>query len=201
MNSIYELEKLVSSCSESDSETSSLHEEETTFIVREACSCDPIVVEFGKKTGSQDVCKKEERSCFNNLENGNEEKQRDNPWRNQKASIESPISETRNPLEDQPCTPSEGLREMFTKSPDNTHDGLNPLLTDLKMENPEESLQSSSTDNVSEIQVETSPKVRNDKKFEKTVALNSKLQNFGRKDMKEIQKNIQKWHQKFNRPS
>jgi len=88
MNSI---EKLVSNCSESDSETSFPHEEETTFIVREACSCDPIVVEFGKKTGSEDVFKKEERSCFNNLEYGNEEKQSDNPWRNQKAPIERPI--------------------------------------------------------------------------------------------------------------
>jgi len=77
---------------------------------------------------------------------------------------------------------------MFTKSPNNIHDGLDPLLTDMKMENPEESLQSSATDKVSETQVKTSPKVRNDEQFEKTVALNSELQNFGRKDIKEIQK-------------
>jgi len=75
---------------------------------------------------------------------------------------------------------------MFTKSPNNIHDGLDPLLTDLKLENPEESLQSSSTDKVSETQVKTSPKVRNEKQFEKAVALNSELQNFGRKDIKEI---------------
>jgi len=111
--------------------------------VREACSCDPIVVELGKKTGSQDVCKKEERSCFNNLEYGNEEKQRDNPWRNQKAPIESPILETRNPLEEQPCTPSEGLREMFTKSQGSNQNDQDSL-TDLNVGNLEESQQSSS---------------------------------------------------------
>ena len=69
----------------------------------------------------------------------------------------------------------------------------------MKIENLEESLQGSSTDKVSETQAKTSPKVRNDKKVEKTVALNSELQNFGRKDMKEVHKNIQKLYQKFNR--
>jgi len=157
------------------------------------------MVAIGKKTERQDVCNEVERSRFNSFEGCSKKEQRNHPWQHRNAPTESPIPETKDPLDEQRCNPSEGLNKMLTESQGNIPDGQDPLLTDLKMENLKESLQGSSTDKVSETQAKTSPKVRNDKKFEKTVALNSELQNFGRKDMKEIQKSIQKLYQKFNR--
>jgi len=198
VNSVYDLERLISNFSGSDSAISSLYEEETTPIRREACSDEAIMVAIGRKTERQDVCNEGERSCFNSVEGCSKKEQRNNPCQHRK-STESPIPEPKDPLDEQRCNPSEGLNEMLTDSQENIPDGQDPLLTDLRMENLEESLQSSSSDKVSETQAKISPKVWNDKKVEKTVALNSELQNFGRKDMKEVQKSIQKLYQKFNR--
>ena len=173
MNSVYDLERLFSNCSGSDLEISSLYEEETTLIRWEACSDEAIMVDIGKKTEGQDVCNEVERSCFNSVEGCSKKEQRNHPCQHRNAPTESPIPEPKNPLDEQLCHPSEGLNEMLTESQGNILDGRDPLLTDLKMENLEESLQGSSTDKVSEIQAKTSPKVRNDKKVEKTVPSNS----------------------------
>jgi len=63
VNSVYDLKRLISNCSGSDSEISSLYEEETTLIRREACSDEAIMVTIGKKTERQDDCNEVERSC------------------------------------------------------------------------------------------------------------------------------------------
>jgi len=63
MNSVCELEKLDSNYSESNFELSSLYEEETTFIIREACSDEPIVVTIGKQSENQNAYNEEEQNC------------------------------------------------------------------------------------------------------------------------------------------
>jgi len=50
VNSVYDLERLISNCSGSDSEISPLYEEETTLIRREACFNEANMVFIGKKT-------------------------------------------------------------------------------------------------------------------------------------------------------
>jgi len=101
MNNVCELEKLHSNYSESDFELSSLYEEETTFTIREACSDEPIAVTIGKQSENQNACN-EEQNCLNQFECCSKNEQHDDPWPNQKAPTESPISETKDPLDEQP---------------------------------------------------------------------------------------------------
>ena len=100
MNIVYYLERLIN-CSGSDSEISSLYKEETALIRREACSDKANMVSIGKKTERQDVCNEEELSCFNSVEGCSKKEQRNQPCQHQKVAIESPILETRIPLEEE----------------------------------------------------------------------------------------------------
>ena len=67
MNSIYELEKLVSNCSVADYETSSMPEAETTFVKPKARSDDQIVVTVGTKNGNQNAYHNQRRNCLENM--------------------------------------------------------------------------------------------------------------------------------------
>jgi len=63
MNSVYELENLISMCSDSDSKLSSSYEEKNTFIMQEACSDEPITETIGKQIENQNAHNEEEQSC------------------------------------------------------------------------------------------------------------------------------------------
>jgi len=66
------------------------------------------------------------------------------------------------------------------------------LLADLNVGNLEEFLQSFSTEKFPEIQSKTSLKVSDDNTIEKMVVLNDELQKSRTKDIKEVQKSMQR---------
>jgi len=86
VNSVYDLERLISNCSGSESEISSLYEEETTLIRQEACSDEAKMVSIGKKTERQDVCNEKERSCINSVVGCSKKEQRNHPCQHPKSS-------------------------------------------------------------------------------------------------------------------
>jgi len=85
MNSIYELEKLVSNCSlTDDSDTSPMHEAETTLIIPKARSDDQTVVTVGTKNGNQNAYHDERPNSLENMKYFSKEKQYNDPLQNQK---------------------------------------------------------------------------------------------------------------------
>jgi len=175
MNSVYELKNLISNCSESDSELSSLCEGETTFIRREACSDESIVVTIGKQIENQNAYTEEEQNCLNNFEYCSKNEHHDDPWSNQKTSTESSISEIKNPLDKQLHNLSEELKEPLTENQDNIRDDQDSLLADSNVGKLKESLQNSPTEKVSKIQCKILPKVSNDNTIVQMVVLSDKL--------------------------
>jgi len=190
MNSVYELEKLVSNCSVANVDTSSMYETETTFVTPKARSDDQIVVTVGTKNGNQNAYHDERHNCSENMKYFSKEKQRNDPLQINKEPAECLISEVKNSSGEQPCGTSEELNDIITIGQDNIHDGQDFLLTDVNIVNLEESLQSSSIEKVPKSQGKTSPKVSNDKEIEKIATLKNDSQNFGKKDMTEFRKRI-----------
>jgi len=118
--------------------------------------------------------------------------QHGDPWPNQKAPIENPISQTKDPVDEQPHNLINELNELLTENQDNIQDDQDSLLADLNVGNLEEFLQSFSTEKFPEIQSKTSLKVSDDNTIEKMVVLNDELQKSRTKDIKEVQKSMQR---------
>jgi len=197
-HSVYELEKLVSNRSVADSETSSMHEAETTFIIPKGLFGDQSVPIVEMKIGNQNAYGEEGQNNLDNMKCFRKEEQCNDPLPNQKKLTEGLIWEVKDTLDEHPHGSSEELKEIITISQGNIHDGQDFLLTDVSIVNLEESLQSSLTDKVSKTQGKTSPKVSNDKKVERIVILNNDLQKFGKKNMTELRNIIQNLQQEFN---
>jgi len=84
MNSAYKLEKLVSNCSVANSETSSIHETEITFVTLKAHPDDQTVIIIGTKNGNQNAYQDEKPNCLENMKYVNKEKPCHDPLQNQK---------------------------------------------------------------------------------------------------------------------
>jgi len=179
MNSVYDLEKLISNCSDSDSELSSLYERKTTFIMREACSNEPITVTIGKQIENQNAHNEEEQSCLNNCECCSTNERHDDLWPNQKAHTD--LSETKDPLDEQPLNQLKESNELPTENQDNIQNDQDSLLADLNVGNLEKSLLSSVTENVSKIQGKILSKVSKDNTVVKMEVLKNELQKSRRK--------------------
>ena len=198
MNSVYELERLVSNCSVSNAETSSMYETETTFVIPKACSDDRTVIIVGTKNGHQNAYQVERPNCLQYMKNFTKEKPYNDPLQNQKEPTESLISEVKNPLDEQLHGPSEESNKNITEDQDNIHDGQDFLLTNVTLVNLEESLQSSLIEKVPNSQGKTSPKVSNDKKTKRTATSKNDSQNFGKKNTTEFRKRTQNLQREFN---
>jgi len=138
MNSIYELENLVSNCSVANSVTSSTHKTEITFVTLKAHPDDQTVIIIGTKNGNHNVYQDEKPNC---LENMNKEKPCHDPLQNQKEPIERLISEVKNPLDEQLHGPSEESNKNLAVDQDKIHDGQDSLLMNVNFVNLEESPQ------------------------------------------------------------
>jgi len=169
MNSVYELEKLVSNCSVADADTSSMNEIETTLLTPKARSDDQTVGTVGTKNGNQnhDAYHDERPNCFENMKYFSKEKPYNDSLQNQKEPTERLISEVKNLSYKQSCGTSEELTESINASQNNIHDGQDSLLTDVSNGNLEESLQSSSIESFPKTQGKTSLKISNDEKSKK----------------------------------
>jgi len=88
MNSVYELEKLVSNCAVADSETFSMHAVEITFVTPKARSDDQTMVTVGTKNGNQNACHDERHNCLENMKYFSKEKQHNDHLQNQKEPTE-----------------------------------------------------------------------------------------------------------------
>jgi len=83
-NSVYELKKLVSNCSVANSGTSSIHEEETTFVTPKARSDDQTEITVETKNGNQNVYHDEKPNRLENMKCFSKEEQYNNLLQNQK---------------------------------------------------------------------------------------------------------------------
>ena len=182
MNSVYELEQLVSNYSVDNSETSSIHETDITVLTLKAHPDDQTVIIVGTKNGNQNSYQDEIPNCLENMKYVNKEKPYHDPLQNQKEPTVRLISEVKNPLDEQPYGPSEGSNKNLTVGQDNIRDGQDFLLMNVNLVNLKESLQSSSTEKVPKSTGKTSTKVRKDKEIEKGTTSKKGWQNLAETD-------------------
>jgi len=67
MNSVYELEKLVSTCSTANSKRSSIHEAGITFVTPKTRPDDQTVVTVGTKNGNQNAYQEEKPNYLESI--------------------------------------------------------------------------------------------------------------------------------------
>jgi len=123
MNSVYELEQLVSNYSVDNSETFSTQETEITVVTLKAHPDDQTVIIVGTKNGNQNAYQDEKPNCLENMKYVNKEKPYHDLLQNQKEPTERSIPEVKNPLDEQPHGPSEGSNKNPTVDQDNIRDG------------------------------------------------------------------------------
>ena len=182
MNSVYELEKLVSNCSVTNSETSSTHETEITVVTLKAHPDDQTVIIVGTKNGDPNDYQDEKSNCLENMKYINKEKPYREPLQNQKGPTVRLISEVKNPLDEQPYGPSEGSNKNLNVNQDNIRDGQDFLLMNVNLANPEESLQDTSIEKAPKSAGKTSTKVSTDKEIEKNATSRKDWPNLGETD-------------------
>jgi len=161
VNSVSDLEKLISNCSVVNSETSSTHETEIT-VVRD----DQTVIIIGTKNGDQNADQEEKPKCLENMKHTNKEKSYHDLLQNQKEPLECAISEVENPLDEQPHGPSEELDKNLAVDQDKIQNGQDFLPMKVNLINLEESLQNSLIEKVPKSPGKTSTKVSKKKEIE-----------------------------------
>ena len=144
MNSVYDLEKLISNCSVVNSETSSTHETENTVVTLKAHSDDQSVIIIGTKNGNQYVDQEEKPNCLENMKHTNKEKSYNDPLQNHKEPTERTISDVENTLDEQPHDPSAESNKNLAIDQDKIHDGqdflpINVNLLNLDRKSPKKS--------------------------------------------------------------
>jgi len=182
MNSVYDLEKLISNCLAVNSEISSTHETEITVVTLKAHSDDQTVIIIGTKNGNQNAHQEEKPKRSENMKHINKEKSYHDLLQNQKEPIERTITDVENPLDEQPHDPPEESNKNFAIDQDKIHDGQDFLPVNVNLINLEESLQSSLIEKVPKCPGKTSTKVSKNKEIEENTTSNKSLQNFGEKD-------------------
>jgi len=113
MNSVYEIEKLVSNCSVADADTFSMHKAETTLVKPKAHFDDQTVVTVGTENGDQNAYHDERPNCLEKMKYFSKDKSYNETLQNQKEPTECLISEVKNPLDEQPYGPSEESNESL----------------------------------------------------------------------------------------
>ena len=98
----------------------------------------------------------------------------------------------------QPRNPSADLQKILIESQDYIQNDQESLSTVSNDGNLEEYLQKFTIEQVSEIRGKTTSKVSDNQTIEKMIALNKELQNSLKKDIKGVQKGLQKLHKKFD---
>jgi len=122
MNSIQELETPISNYLHSDSDLSSLNEETTAHLQREACFDDPITEPRRKQMENPKVYNTEEQirsNIFGNCSNNNLQYIL---WPNQKASTEHLFSETMYPSRELRHMLPKEVSESLSESQDHLHE-------------------------------------------------------------------------------
>jgi len=152
MNSVSDLEKLISNCSVVNSETSSTHETEITVVTLKAQSDGQTVILIGTKNGNQNAEQEKKPKCLENMKHTNKEKSYHDPLQNQKEPTERTISDVENTLEEQPLDPSAESNKNLAIDQDKIHDGQDFLPMNVNFINLEESLQSSLMEKVQKFQ-------------------------------------------------
>jgi len=108
MNNVYKWQKLTSTCS--DTELSSLYENETMGKRQDACDDEIASVIIEKKSEKQKTYNEEEQHCSNNFEYCSKNEQQNYFWPNQHVPTKNPISKTKDLLTE--------LQEIFIESQD-----------------------------------------------------------------------------------
>jgi len=98
MNSVYKWKKLTSTYSGSDTELSSLYEDETTCVKQEACADELTSVIIKKQSGNQNAYNEEEQHCSDNFEYCGKNEQQSDLWLNQQVPTKRSTSETKDLL-------------------------------------------------------------------------------------------------------
>ena len=182
MNSVYDLEKLISNCLVVKSETSSAHETEITVVTLKAHSDDQTVIIIGTKNGNKNADQEEKPTCLENMKHTNKEKSYYDPLQNQKEPTERTISDVENTLDEQPHDPSTESNKNLPIDQDKINDGQDFVPINVNIINLDESLQSSLIENVPKNPGITSTKVNKNKGIEEIATANKSLQNFDEND-------------------
>jgi len=181
MNSVYELEQLVSNNSADNSETCYTHETEITVVTLKAHPDAQTVITIGAKNGNQNAKQEEKPTRSENMKHTNKEKSYHDPLQNQKEPTERAISEVENPLDEQPHGPSKESHKNLTVDQDKIHEGQDFLPMNVNFINLEESLQRSLIEKVPKSPGKTSTKVSKNKEIEEIATSNKSLQNLEEK--------------------
>jgi len=144
MNSVSDLEKLISNCSVVNSETSSTHETEITVVTLKAHSDDQTVIIIGTKNGNQNAEQEEKPKCLENMKHTNKEKSYHDPLQNRKEPTIRTMSDVENKLDEQPHDPSAESNKNLAIDQDKIHDGqdflpINVNLLNLDRKSPKKS--------------------------------------------------------------
>jgi len=148
MNSVYELEQLVSNYSADNSETSSTHETEITVVTLKAHPDAQAVIIVETKNGNQNADQEEKPTCLENMKRTNKEKSYHDSLQNQKEPTERTISYIENTLDEQPHDSSAESNKNLAIDQDKIHDGQDFLPINVNLINLEEYLQNSMIEKV-----------------------------------------------------
>jgi len=159
-----------------------MYEAETISVMPEAPSSDQTVLKAEKDFEDQSVHDDKKQSRLYNSEGFSKEKQYDIPLQNQEEPSKGLILGVKDPLDEQVYSSSEESDETIFIDQGNLHDGHEFLFIDVNMENQEEALQTSSTEQFSKTQGKVSPMIGDDNKVETLVTPKNGVQNFGKKD-------------------
>ena len=168
MNKVNNWKKLTSTYSGSDTELSSLAEDETSCTKQNACIDELTSVIIKKQSEKQNVCNEEKQHCSDNFAYcGENEKQSDLRLNQQVPTIRSTL-ETKDLLSD--------LQQILIESQDYIQDDLKTSLTISNDGNLIEYLQEFNIEQVPEIQGKTTSKVSDNQMIKDMITLNKEFQ-------------------------
>ena len=199
MSSVHKLERLVSNCSLSgNSDTFSMYEAETPFVMQKALSGDQTVLKVENDSGVRSVYDDKKQSCSESVKCSSKKEDHNDLLLYQKYITNDISLKVKDPFGKQLYNPTEELSKLNITYQDNIYDGHDILLTDGNIGNLEEPLQNSTIQKYSKTRGKVSPITYNGKKIKKFLTSNSELQTFGRKDLTKLKNRIQKLQQEFH---
>jgi len=177
MNSECKRKKLTCTCSESDTELSSLCEGETTCTQQNDYTDALTSITVEKQSERQNAHDEEEKNGLNNFKYCGKNESQSDLWLNQRIPTKYSISETKDLLED--------LQETLSGSQDYTQNDPESSSTVSNDGNLKENLQKFIIEQISEIRGKPTSKVSDNQMIGIMIALNKEFQISLREDIKE----------------
>jgi len=190
MNSEGKTKRLTYTCSGSDTDLSSLCEDEITCTQQNDYTNAITSTTHEKQNEKQNAYDEEEKHGSNSFKYCGKNEFQSDLWLNQQISAKNSISETKDLLKD--------FQETLSGSQDYTQNDPESPSTVSNDGNLEENLQKFIIEQISEIRGKPTSKESDKQKIKKMIALNKDFQISLREDIKWIEKGLHELHQKFD---